>query len=128
MEKEIKNWLDSAEYDLETAERMLETGRYLYTVLMCHLAVEKTLKAKIREATGRTPPKTHDLIRLLKLSGLIPPPELLDFLGKLSNASIATRYPVDFKEIIKAYSRDVVEAYLQKTKEIMQWITEQSQS
>jgi HEPN domain-containing protein len=73
MEKKIKNWLDSAEYDLETAGHMLKTGRYLFPVFMCHLAVEKTLKAKICEATGRTPPKTHDLIRLLKLSGLTLP-------------------------------------------------------
>ena len=47
MKKEVKNWLDSAKYDLETAEHMFNTGRYVYTIFMCHLALEKILKAKI---------------------------------------------------------------------------------
>jgi len=70
MEKEIQNWLDSALYDLETAEYMFKTGRYIYTVFMCHLALEKILKAKIEEKTNKTPPKAHDLIYLLSLAGL----------------------------------------------------------
>jgi HEPN domain-containing protein len=44
---DIQNWIDSAEYDLETARHMLKTGRYLYVVFMCHLALEKTLKAHV---------------------------------------------------------------------------------
>ncbi|MBW2077067.1 MAG: HEPN domain-containing protein [Deltaproteobacteria bacterium] len=46
MKKEVKNWLDSAQYDLETAEHMFSTGRYIYTVFMCHLSLKKILKAK----------------------------------------------------------------------------------
>lgn len=61
MREEVKNWLDSARYDLETAEYMFNTGRYIYTVFMCHLALEKVLKAKVQEITGKTPLKTHDL-------------------------------------------------------------------
>ena len=128
MERQIKNWLDSAQYDLETAEHMLQTGRYLYTVFLCHLAVEKTLKAKVREATGRTPPKTHDLIGLLKLSELAPPGELLDFLGKLNNASVATRYPEDFSETVRVYTEDVAEEYLKRSGEVVRWITRQLKS
>lgn len=120
--------MDSAQYDLETARHMLKTGRYLYTVFMCHLAVEKTLKARVCETTGRTPPKTHDLIRLLQLSRLTLPADLLDFLGKLGSASIVTRYPEDFSEIIRVYTEDVAEAYLKKAEEIVQWITGQLRS
>lgn len=61
MKNEVKNWLDSSFYDLETAEHMYNTGRYIYTVFMCHLALEKLLKARVQEITGETPPKTHDL-------------------------------------------------------------------
>ena len=120
--------MDSAQYDLETARHMLKTSRYLYTVFMCHLAVEKTLKARVCETTGRTPPKTHDLIRLLQLSRLTLPADLLDFLGKLGSASIVTRYPEDFSEIIRVYTEDVAEAYLKKAEEIVQWITGQLRS
>ena len=40
MKENVKNWLDSAVYDLETAEHMYRTGRYIYTIYMCHLALE----------------------------------------------------------------------------------------
>ncbi len=33
---EIDYWIDIADYDLKTAEAMLETGRYLYVGFMCH--------------------------------------------------------------------------------------------
>jgi len=65
MNKEVRNWLNSAEYDLETAEHMFKTERYIYTVFMCHLCIEKILKAKIEEITNKTPPKTHDLEYLI---------------------------------------------------------------
>ncbi|WP_071549509.1 HEPN domain-containing protein [Neomoorella thermoacetica] len=45
-----------------------KAGRYGYTVFMCHLAIEKGLKAVIAERTGTIPPKIHDLIRLAKLA------------------------------------------------------------
>ena len=45
MRKTTANWLASADYDLETADAMLKSRRYLYVVFMCHLALEKTLKA-----------------------------------------------------------------------------------
>ena len=45
MKKATANWLASADYDMQTAEAMFESKRYLYVVFMCHLALEKTLKA-----------------------------------------------------------------------------------
>jgi len=33
--KKYEYWEDIADYDLETADSMLKTGRYLYVVFMC---------------------------------------------------------------------------------------------
>ena len=41
----VKEWLCQAEYDLETAKSLYRSRRYIYTVFMCHLAIEKALKA-----------------------------------------------------------------------------------
>jgi len=49
MRKETKNWLDTAKYDITTAQHMLNTGRYIYVIFMCHLAIEKILKAVINK-------------------------------------------------------------------------------
>ncbi|RMG95388.1 MAG: HEPN domain-containing protein [Chloroflexi bacterium] len=45
------NWVASSLYDLETAEQMLITKRYLYVIFMCHLALEKMLKAHVSQVT-----------------------------------------------------------------------------
>lgn len=42
--EKVTYWLDSADYDLETAKAMLDTGRLLYVGFMCHQTVEKVLK------------------------------------------------------------------------------------
>lgn len=71
---------------------MLTTGRFLYVVFMCHLALEKMLKAHVTEITQSIPVKTHDLIYLLKKCQLELPQEHLEFIGKINSASIPTRY------------------------------------
>lgn len=122
MEKGVKNWLSSAEYDLETAEHMLNTGRYIYTVFMCHLSLEKGLKAKIEEITNKTPPKTHDLEYLMRLAGLTASEETEKFIAEISNLSVVTRYPSDFQKMVKDFSQKRVEVILAKTKKVFQWI------
>jgi len=122
MKKEVKNWLDSAQYDLETAEHLFNTRRYIYTLFMCHLALEKLLKAKVEEVTGKTSPKTHNLRYLVKLSSLELPEEIFNFLSKLSDVSIPTRYPEDFGELKKSYNKKAAKTYLSQTKEAFEWI------
>ena len=124
MKKEVKNWADSASYDLETAEHMFNTGRYIYTIFMCHLAIEKVLKAKVEEITGKTPPRTHNLRYLVKLSGIEPSKENFEFISKLSDVSIVTRYPDDFGELQRVYDRGVAQKYLKEVKEVFQWINQ----
>ena len=122
MKHQVKNWLDSALYDLETAEHMYESGRYIYTIFVCHLALEKMLKAKVQEVTGRLPPKTHNLRYLVKLSSLEVPEDMFEFLSKLSDVSIPTRYPEDFEKLVEAYDKRVVRKYADETKEVFEWI------
>jgi HEPN domain-containing protein len=122
MKKEVKNWLDSAQYDLETAEHMFNTGRYIYTIFMCHLALEKVLKAKVKEISGKTPPKIHDLEYLSELGGVSHDKKTETFLAELSNLSVITRYPKDFQRMLNDFSKERVKVILTKTKEVFQWI------
>ncbi|MBM3118877.1 MAG: HEPN domain-containing protein [Chloroflexi bacterium] len=122
MKKEIKNWLDSAKYDMETAEHMFNSGRYIYTIFMCQLALEKALKAKVMEITDKIPPKTHNLRYLLKLAKLQPDEKTFEFISKLSDVSIVTRYPEDFEELQKAYNKVAAQRYLEGAKEVFKWI------
>ncbi|MFC1712235.1 HEPN domain-containing protein [Candidatus Poribacteria bacterium] len=122
MNKEVQNWLDSARYDLETAEHLFQADRYIYTVFMCHLALEKALKVKVEEVTGKEPPKTHDLTYLMNLSGLSLDKNTMRFISRLSNLSVVTRYPRDFQAMLNDFSGERAEAALSKTIEVFQWI------
>ena len=120
MNKEIKNWLAMADYDLTTAGQMFKTGRYVYVVFMCHLAIEKTLKAIVSAETEKIPPKTHDLIYLLNVGGILLSEDLSDFIGMINNVSIVTRYPEDLSKLVSSYPKIIVRKYLDKTQEVIQ--------
>jgi HEPN domain-containing protein len=122
MRKDTKNFIKSAEYDLETAEFMFNTRRYIYVIFMCHLSLEKLLKALVCEVNQNIPPKSHNLIYLVKLSNIELPKNYLDFIAKINNASIVTRYPEDFSRTLDAYPKGIAQEYLSITKEIHQWL------
>ena len=120
--KDTTNWIALADYDIETARHMLKTGRYLYVVFLCHLSLEKILKAHVAEVTQSVPIKTHDLIYLVKASKLELPESYLDFVGKINTASIPTRYPDDLQRSLKEYPKSVAQDYLNQTREIIKWL------
>ncbi|MEK7448602.1 MAG: HEPN domain-containing protein [Planctomycetota bacterium] len=82
--KQTQEWIRQSDYDFITAKAMFKSGRYIYTVFMCHLSVEKALKGLYREITKTEPPKIHDLINLATRINLEPPSELKGFLGHLT--------------------------------------------
>jgi HEPN domain-containing protein len=122
MRKDTANWIALADYDIETAGHMLATKRYLYVIFLCHLALEKLLKAHVAEVTQTVPIKTHDLIYLVKKCELALPENHLDFIGKINTASIPTRYPDDLQRSLKEYSESVAKDYLNQTIELVKWL------
>ena len=123
LRSDSKNWIATSLYDLETAEHMLTSGRYLYVIFTCHLSLEKMLKAHVAEVLQDYAPRTHDLILLLRKAALTEMPEnYLEFIGKINNVSIPTRYPEDLQRAINAYSKSVATEYLAQTKEVVQWL------
>ena len=101
---------------------MYKTGRYVYVVFMCHIAIEKILKAIVAETTDKVPPRTHNLLFLIKLADLKIPQDLFDFVAKLSNASTVTRYPDDFNKLIESYTDEIVKSYLENTERVLEWL------
>ncbi|MCA9408853.1 MAG: HEPN domain-containing protein [Candidatus Omnitrophica bacterium] len=119
MNKEIKNWLLMVDYDLKSANHMLKSGRYIYVIFMCHMALEKMLKALVCAQTKKVPPRIHDLIRLMEIGKVQIPQEYLDFMGIINNVNVVTRYPEDFSELVSNYPKKVSAEYLEKTKGVI---------
>ena len=97
MKKRTKEWLIQSDYDMETADYMHAGGRYIYTVFMCHLSIEKALKGLYYEKKRLIPPKSHNLIYLLGEIGITPPPDPGKVIARLNEASIPIRYPESLK-------------------------------
>lgn len=122
---EAAEWLAQAKYDLDTAESLYHAGRYIYTIFMCHLAVEKTLKALVVEKTGKIPPKTHNLIQLIKLGQPNLNIEQTRFITRLSLAGIVTRYPDELKKALSDYPPSVTRDYLKSAKDVFRCLKKQ---
>jgi len=122
LKKTTSNWIHSAKYDIETARHMFKTGRYIYVIFLCHLSIEKMLKAIVAQSQERHPPYTHDLYELITLARLEIPPEHRAVVAQLNELSIATRYPEDFEQLVKHYPKPVAEQFLKQSKAFLRWL------
>lgn len=122
MKKATANWLQSMQYDLKTASTLLKDRKYIYVIFMCHLAIEKALKAALSEMFKGLPPYTHNLNRLVELGNIKLPPKHQDFINKINLQSVPTRYPEDFKKLSKEFNKKIAEDYLKQTKGVIKWL------
>ena len=124
MEKQKKydEWYLQSDYDLETADYLLKSGRNIYCIFMCHLSLEKALKGLFTKRLNEVPPKVHDLVYFLDKLELIPNKEDKEFLVWINRKSITTRYTEDLRKMISQFSKEYTENIYQKTKTIQQWI------
>ena len=122
MTKAPEEWLKQAKYDMDTADSMLKSRRYIYAVFMCHLSVEKALKALYLAKLRQVPPKTHNLILLLDRVNAVPEKSLRDFLSELNDASVVTRYPEDIAQVRKAFPAQKTRGILRRGREVLAWI------
>lgn len=121
MAKDPQEWLTQADYDFQTAGYMFKGERYVYTVFIAHLAIEKALKGMYQKKFHTIPPKTHSLIYFVDKIGIKPPENIGKFLVKLEQASIATRYPEDLEKLQRVYTQPAAKAILSKTKRTLEW-------
>jgi HEPN domain-containing protein len=127
MDKKYKSpeeWVKQADYDLVTAKAMFKTGRYIYTVFMCHLSIEKALKGLYAQKFKDNPPKIHNLVYLCKKIGLNLPNGLIKFVTELNQVSIPTRYPDELKILLKEYNKQRSSNLIKSTEETLKWLKE----
>jgi HEPN domain-containing protein len=125
MRNKHEEWINQADYDMDTADAMFINGRYFYAVFMCHLSIEKLLKGLYSKELDEVPPKTHNLIYLLNKIGKKPDKELEKFIIKLNTAGVATRYPDDLAKLQAAYTEEATKEMIVKSKDVLKWIKKQ---
>lgn len=123
-QEKIEYWFNLAEEDFVTAEIVLNAKRYLHFGFLCHLTVEKLIKAFYWKNKAEEPPYTHSLLTLSSKSGL---KLLLDeknqkLLYKLMPLNIEARYPSNKQEIYKLLTQEYCNEIFSETKEFIGWI------
>jgi len=115
---ETSEWLKFAAEDMHVAALVLREGYSASCLFHCHQAIEKLLKALWSETRLDLPPKTHSLRSLVETLALAVSEEQNDFLQRLNNQYMPTRYPnapLDFEDI-------EVGRYLSETQEFYSWL------
>lgn len=118
-----KQWIERAEYDLETANAMLKTDRYLYVAFMCQQCLEKILKACI-VSIGKTPPMIHNLLRLAEEAAIIlnMTEKQKLFLADLNPFYIKARYGEYKDALSKICTARSGKDMIVRTKEFVKWL------
>lgn len=118
-----RKWLDRADYDMDTAKAMLQTGRLIYAVFMCQQSLEKCFKALLAYEDKEIVP-IHNLRRLAEFAAVVN--ELdestllkLDF---LTSFYINARYKEDLQQLSKGITEPVVRDFIQFSEELITWL------
>ncbi len=125
----VRNWLALAEYDMKTAQAMFECKRYLYVLFMLQQAIEKVLKGIYVRKRKRTPPYTHNVLKLIsevELTNKLTDKQK-EILAELNSYYIETRYTEDIIQLSSQLKRSKIKRLLSDTKDVYQWLRNQVQ-
>src|SRR3989344_5991502 len=114
MRKEVQNWLEQAQTDLDTAEFLFEGKKHKEASFFAQQAAEKGLKAALIHKTGKLI-KIHDLVKLGQLVSICP--SLRDDCEKLTVGYGDSRYPDAGSE---KYSREETKLDIECARRILQ--------
>jgi len=117
-----EEWLKQALYDIDSAMAMFKSRRYIYTIFLSHLAIEKILKAIYTNKFSKNPPRTHDLVYITSEAGLELTENARDYLEFINKLSVPTRYPDELSSMMKTFNRKATLEFYQKTKEVFEWL------
>ena len=125
MRKEVLDWLNSAEDDLETAEVLFKQEIFYACAFYCQQSSEKALKAlfihKFKKGT-----QLHNLIGLAKELGV--PQEILSSTKRLNPHYVQTRYPDVANAIPKdAYDDEIAQELIEEAKKVFEWAEKQTE-
>ena len=121
-QKAVNYWFSMADYDLKTAQVMLDGRRYLYVGFMCHQVIEKAFKGLYVYQHNKIPPYTHNLLALCANLDITLTEEQKTFFTELNPLNIEARYPEMKEKLGKVLNKKKAYALLKETKGIYKWL------
>ena len=120
----VAYWTEIADYDLETAEDLYKSRRWIYVAFMCHQVIEKTLKAYWSAAREDDPPFIHHLANLAIRSGLYDQmtEHQQEVIAMLMPMNIEARYPDYKQKLASGLNKEMCRELINETKDLQLWI------
>ncbi|MFH0755088.1 MAG: HEPN domain-containing protein [bacterium] len=120
--KDIKNiieyWKKTAEHDYKTMLYLFKGKQFSNSLFFGHIVLEKILKALVVQEIKEQAPCIHDLVRLQKIAKLELSKEEINFLNKINDFNIRTRYPEYKLQFYKICTKKYTENYFNKIIEL----------
>jgi len=119
----VEYWLELCDDDIRAAKNLLASKDYLWMSFLCHLVIEKAIKAVFASKTDKVPPKIHNLPKLAEKAMLLDDlsDEQLDFLEELTPFNIEARYPSYKDKMMAKLSPEYCKNLLTRTEEYLCW-------
>ena len=124
--EKYKKWLEIATDDLDTAEVMLKSGKYMYVSFMCQQAIEKLCKGIYVYTFNKEAPFTHNINVILrdieKVTNSNDYKKYETLFATLTSFYIIGRYDVYKQKISKDLDNESSKELLNKSKEAFVWL------
>lgn len=119
-------WLEYAQYDMESAEAMYKSGRWVYVIFMCQQAIEKLCKGLYILYIDENIPRLHNINAVYsRFADKINQPLTDNYrklFDRLSLYYLEMRYPEYKKRLSEMTNEETANTLLSKTKEAFQWL------
>ena len=128
MNKEDKYsyWIDIAEYDMVSAEAMLNSGRYAYVAFMCQQSLEKLAKGLYNYYIDDNVPHVHNISfvlgKVLDFLGIVQDETRFLLFDKLAAYYLQGRYPSFKEKISQLINEEQAVKLLNESKEAFAWM------
>jgi len=114
-------WLKSSKEDYKIAEDLIDMKHYQWALFLCHIAIEKVLKANYIKINDQYPPPIHKLVKLATDCKIELSEEQVDDLREMTSFNIEARYDIIKDKLYKKATKEYTKKYFQKTKNLLNY-------
>lgn len=116
-----KAWLKSAKEDFKIAEDLVRMKHYQWALFLCHIAIEKVLKANYIRILDQYPPPIHKLVKLAQDCKLTLTDGQINDLREMTTFHIEARYDVIKDKLYKKATKEFTLKYFEITKKLLNY-------
>jgi HEPN domain-containing protein len=121
-EELLEYWKTSSDDNYRSMMNMYASKEYNWSLFVGHLCIEKLLKALYVKNVDINTPRTHNLYKLARSTGIVITENQADILQYINLFNIETRYEDYRREFYRKCTRQYAEQHIANIEDIRQWL------